>query len=120
MHRTFCRPHALLLGGLFLAVIVGARPGPLLAQIPASASTAITVPTGTTTRLQMSTKKAIKLVKNSRENVLGIKTIPGDPTGIDLTGQDGGVTHLELTDADGKVETFSIIVQADVEYLHSS
>ena len=34
-----------------------------------------------------------------------------------MTGQDAGITHLELTDVDGKTETFDIIVQADVEFL---
>ena len=118
MHRTLCRPRALLLGGLLLALLATGRPDPLQAQIPApTGSTPMIVPSGTTTRLQMSTKKAIKLVKSSRENVLGIKAPPGDPTTVELTGQEAGITHLELTDVDGKTETFDIIVQADVEFL---
>ena len=117
MHHTLFRPRALLLGGLLLALLAGGRPGPLQAQLPLLDTAAITVPTGTTQRLQMSTKKEIKNVTNSRENVLGVKKVPGDPTRIDLLGQDAGISHLELTDVDGKVEKFDIIVQADVEFL---
>ncbi len=117
MHHTLFRTRALLLGGLLLALLAGGRPGPLQAQLPLLDTAAITVPTGTTQRLQMSTKKEIKNVTNSRENVLGVKKVPGDPTRIDLLGQDAGISHLELTDADGKVEKFDIIVQADVEFL---
>ncbi len=65
----------------------------------------------------MSSKKEIKTVTNSRENVLNVKKVTGDPTRIELTGQDAGITHLELTDVDGKTETFEVIVQADVEFL---
>jgi pilus assembly protein CpaC len=117
MHRTLFRPRALLIGGLLFALLAAARPGPVRAQLPLLNTTAITVPTGTTTRLQMSTKKAIKLVRNSKESVLGVKAVPGDPTRVELTGQDAGITHLELTDVDDKVEAFDVIVQADVEFL---
>ena len=77
------------------------------------------VPIGGTVPLQLSTKKAISLVKNAKEDVLGIKTVPGDPTRVLLTGQTAGITHLDLTDVDGKVESFQVTVQLDVEYLRT-
>jgi pilus assembly protein CpaC len=117
MHRTLYRPWALLLGGLLLALLASGRPEPSQAQIPAPTSTPLIVPTGSKTRLQMTTKKAIKLVNNTKDNVLGIKKVEGDPTSIELTGQDAGITHLELTDVDGKMESYDVIVQVDVEFL---
>ena len=117
MHRTLSRPRALLLGGLLFALLASGRPEALRAQLPLLDTTAITVPAGTTKRLQMGSKKEIKNVTNSKENVLNVKKVPGDPTRIEVTGQDAGITHLELTDVDGKTETFDIIVQADVEFL---
>src|ERR1700676_4252174 len=100
MHRTLFRPRALLLGALALALLLSGGPAP--AHIPGTSGSALTVPIGGTVPLQMTTKKAISLVKNSKEDVLGVKTVPGDPTRVLLTGQTAGITHVELTDVDGK------------------
>ena len=40
----------------------------------------------------MSTKKEIKNVTNSRENVLNVKPVKGDPTRVELIGQDSGIS----------------------------
>ncbi len=69
--------------------------------------------------LQMSTRKAISLVKNTKEEVLGVKTVPGDPSRVLLTGTTAGLTHVDLTDVDGKIEGFDVTVQQDVEYLRT-
>ena len=119
MHRTLCRPRNLLLGGLLLALLVCGRPEALKAQIPGTSGNALTVPIGGTIPLQMATKKAISLVKNGNDKVLGIKTIPGDPMRVLLTGQQAGITHIELTDVDGKMEGYEVSVQLDVEYLRT-
>jgi pilus assembly protein CpaC len=77
------------------------------------------VPIGGAVPLQLSTKKAISLVRNTKENVIEIKTVPGDPTQVRLIGREAGLTTVELTDADGKVEKFDVLVQLDIEYLRT-
>ena len=117
MHHTHFRPRNLLLGGLLLALFLVGRPDALTAQIPGTSGSALMVPIGGTVPLQMNTKKAISLVKNTKEDVLGIKTVPGDPTRVLLTGTTAGLTHVDLTDVDGKVEGYDVTVQLDVEFL---
>ena len=119
MHRTFCRPRNFLLGGLLLALLVSGRPESLNAQIPGTTGSSLIVPIGGTVPVQMTTKKAITLVKNSKEDVLGIKTVPGDPKRVNLVGLAAGLTHIELTDEDGKVESYDVTVQLDVEFLRT-
>lgn len=119
MHHTHFRPRDLLLGGLLLALFLVGRPAALTAQIPGTSGSALMVPIGGTVPLQMTTKKAISLVKNTKEDVLGIKTVPGDPSRVLLTGTTAGITHVDLTDVDGKVEGFDVTVQLDVEYLRT-
>ncbi len=120
MHHTHFRPRNLLLGGLLLALFLVGRPDALTAQIPGTSGSALMVPIGGTVPLQMTTKKAISLVKNTKEEVLGIKTVPGDPTRVLLTGTTAGITHVDLTDVDGRVEGYDVTVQLDVEYLRSA
>ena len=119
MHRTLCRPRNFLLGGLLLALLVSGRPESLNAQIPGTSGSSLTVPIGGAVPLQMSTKKAIALVKNSKEDVLGVKTVAGDPKRVILIGLAAGVTHIELTDVDGKVDSYDVTVQLDVEFLRT-
>jgi pilus assembly protein CpaC len=119
MHRTFCRPRNFLLGGLLLALLVSGRPESLNAQIPGTTGSSLIVPIGGTVPVQMTTKKAITLVKNSKEDVLGIKTVPGDPKRVNVVGLAAGLTHIELTDEDGKVESYDVTVQLDVEFLRT-
>jgi pilus assembly protein CpaC len=119
MHRTLCRPRNLLLGGLLIALLVSGRPESLNAQIPGTSGSSLTVPIGSSVPLQMTTKKAISLVKNTREEVLGVKTVQGDPKRVILIGKTAGVSHVELTDEDGKVESYDVSVQLDVEALRT-
>ena len=119
MHRTLCRPRNLLLGGLLIALLVSGRPDSLNAQIPGTSGSSLIVPIGGTVPLQMSTKKAISLVKNSKEDVLGVKTVPGDPKRVNLVGLAAGLSHVELTDEDNKVDSYDVTVQLDVEFLRT-
>lgn len=117
MHRILSR-NALPLWSLVLAVIAMAGGGARTpAQQPSTRPSALIVPTNGTLKLQMSNKQKIKTVTNPKENVISLRTLQGDPTTILVTGQQDGVTHIELEDADGKKETYEVIVQADVEYL---
>ncbi len=119
MHRTLCRPRNFLLGGLLLALLVSGRPESLNAQIPGTSGSSLTVPIGGAVPVQMTTKKAITLVKNSKEDVLGVKTVPGDPKRVNLIGLAAGLSHVDLTDEDGKVDSYDVTVQLDVEFLRT-
>jgi pilus assembly protein CpaC len=119
MHRTLCRPRNFLLGGLLLALLVSGRPESLNAQIPGTSGSSLIVPIGGSVPLQMSTNKAISLVKNSKEDVLSVKTVPGDPKRVILIGVTAGVSHVELTDEGGKVDSYDVTVQLDVEALRT-
>ncbi len=114
MHRTLHGRPALLVGGLILGLLcstAAAQPPAPLPGVP------LVVPAGTKPRLQMTTKKDIKSIKNTRENVLTFRQVPGDPSTIELIPGDAGVTQLTLTDVDGKTDTYDVLVQADVEFL---
>ncbi len=87
------------------------------AQEPSPEPAPLIVPLGSTVKLQMSKKQKIKTVTNPKENIISIRTLAGDPTTVLLTGQQDGVTHVELEDTDGNKETREVIVQVDVEYL---
>jgi len=78
---------------------------------------ALIVPIGGTVRLQMQSKKPIKNVENSKDSVVNIRTVVGDPTTVLLTGQQPDATIIELTDAADHKEKYEVIVQLDVEYL---
>ena len=43
----------------------------------------------------------------------------GDPKRVNLIGLTAGVSHVEVTDEDGKVESYDVTVQLDVEFLRS-
>lgn len=117
MHRILNRT-ALPWRSLVLAMIVTAGGGARTpAQQPSTQPSALIVPTNGTIKLQMSKKQKIKTVTNPKENVVSLRTMQGDPTTILVTGQQDGVTHIEMEDTDGNKETHEVIVQADVEYL---
>jgi pilus assembly protein CpaC len=77
------------------------------------------VPLNGTVRLQMSNKQPIHKVVNPKENAVAIRSIPGDPTTVLLIGQEPDVTRIQLTDFDGRTESYEVIVQADVEHLRT-
>jgi pilus assembly protein CpaC len=119
MHRTNRVPYqafAGLLAGLLLASLpqTAAR-----AQAPPAtpSASALIVPINGTVQIQMSTKKRIANILNSRDSVARTQPVIGDPTKILVTGLEAGVTHITLTDEDKKVEELDIVVQQDVEFL---
>jgi pilus assembly protein CpaC len=119
MHRTNRVPYqafAGLLAGLLLASLpqTAAR-----AQAPPAtpSASALIVPINGTVQIQMSTKKRIASILNSRDSVARTQPVIGDPTKILVTGLEAGVTHITLTDEDKKVEELDIVVQQDVEFL---
>jgi pilus assembly protein CpaC len=115
MHRT-TRWFGPLAGGILAALLV-ALPAGRAQDLPRGS--AVLVPLNGTLRLQMSTRRPISRVVNPKENALTIRTIVGDPTTVLLVGQQPDVTQVELTDVDGRRETYEVIVQADIEYLRT-
>jgi pilus assembly protein CpaC len=81
--------------------------------------TPILVPLGGIKEVQMTTKKAIKKAEVKRDGIVNIKPVPGDPTKITLVGVAPETTTLELTDENGKTESYLVIVQRDVENLRA-
>src|SRR5260370_42368331 len=110
MHRTLFRPRTLLMGSLALALLLAARPDAGVAQIPGTTGAALPVPINGSVKLQLSTKKPIKLVKVAKDNILAVKTVNGDPTAVWLTGQEAGQTTVDLTSEDDKTEHFQVDV----------
>jgi pilus assembly protein CpaC len=94
----------------------------LASALPVSAQgrgTALIIPLNGVQRLQMTTRKPIARVTNNKENAINIRTVVGDPTTVLIIGQQPDVARVELIDADGKTETYEVIVQADIEYLRT-
>jgi pilus assembly protein CpaC len=120
MHRTN-RVLYPAFAGLFLGLLLSGLPmATARAQAPkAAAGPALILAINGTQSIQMSTKKKIKSATNSRDTVARIQEVPGSPDKILITGLDAGVSHLTLTDEDGKVEEIDVVVQTDVEYLRT-
>lgn len=119
MHRIFRRT-APSWGGLILTLIGVIGGGVSIpAQEPTPQPTPLIVPVNNTIRLQMSKKQKIKTVTNPKENVVSLRTLEGDPTTILITGQQDGVTRIELEDAEGTKESYEVIVQPDIDYLRA-
>jgi pilus assembly protein CpaC len=116
MHRTKSMRRALL-GGLVLALLAGGLPQAGKAQDAGKLGSVIIVPLNGTARLQMTTKKPIRNVTVPKEGVVMVRTIAGNPTEVLLIGQAPDVVRIELTDEDGKKETYEVIVQLDIENL---
>jgi pilus assembly protein CpaC len=117
MHRTTCRfwpPAWGVLLALLACGVTGAR-----AQDAVPRSSAVLVPLNGTVRLQMSNKAPIARVVNPKENAVALRTVPGDPTTVLVIGQQPDVTRIELTDVNGRTETYEVIVQANIEYLRT-
>jgi pilus assembly protein CpaC len=91
--------------------VVTIRPSPIH-----PGSRTILVPISATVPLQMSGKKEIKSAVNPKESVLIVTPKEGDPTTVLLNGRETGTTQVTLTATDGTVETYSILVQLDLEY----
>ena len=52
-----------------------------------------------------------------KAEIARISSVIGDPTHVLIAGLQPGLARVSLTDADGKTETFDVVVQLDVEYL---
>jgi pilus assembly protein CpaC len=79
----------------------------------------LTVPIGSSVRLQMKDKKPISTVVNPKENVAYVQPIEGDPKTVLVTGREAGSVRVTLTAADGTSETYDVLVQFDVEFLRT-
>ncbi len=83
-----------------------------------SRPTSVIVSQGGTTRQQMKSRKPIKTVTTkSKENAITICQVQDDPTTLLIAGKKLGGCQIEVSDADGRKETWEIIVQLDPEYL---
>jgi pilus assembly protein CpaC len=127
MHRTKRRSRfaawgvflGLVLGGTAGGGAWGQEPMPMAPPRPgaAGAAGAIIVPINGTQILRMSTNKAIAKADNSRDTVAQVRPVEGDPRRVLVIGLEPGITQITLTDVDGAVEKFEVVVQFDVEYL---
>lgn len=108
---------SLVVGG---ASATGQEPAPPPRTDPAAAKYVgtILVPIGGSQQLTMTTKKKISNVFLSGEGVAQVAPTP-EPTALVVRGMSSGTVRLELTDVDGKKESYEIIVQLDIAYLKS-
>jgi pilus assembly protein CpaC len=108
----------MLVRAALLALLIWA-PGIGKAQPAGTSGAALIVPINGTIKLQLTSKKLISKVESSRDGVISIRTVVGDPSTILVTGLQPELTELTLTDVDGKTEKYQVIVQLDVEYLRT-
>lgn len=81
---------------------------------------AVLVPIGASVRLETKNKKLVTNVKILRgEQFLRAEVDAIDPRIVILVGRAQGSALLEVTDADRGVETYEIVIQADIEQLRS-
>jgi Flp pilus assembly secretin CpaC len=116
MHRA-TRSFLFLVGALL--VLAAGSSASVRARDALPRARAVIVPLNATVRLQMSNKQPIRRIVNPKENALGVRTIAADPTTVLLIGQQPDVTRIELTDVNGRTETYEVIVQSDIEYLRT-
>jgi pilus assembly protein CpaC len=114
MPRTIGRTRSLCWGTMLALSMCGLAS---FCQAQPAALPTILVPLGGTKDVQMTTKKAIAKVEAKRDGVISVRPVPGDPSTVRLIGQSAESTVLDLTDENGKVESFLVIVQRDVENL---
>jgi pilus assembly protein CpaC len=117
MHRKLCRPGTLLRAALL--ALLYAAPAPCNAQPAGTAGPSLIVPINGTVKLHLTSNKPISKVESTRDGVVSIRTVVGDPTTVLITGVQPDLTGLTVTDVDGNQEKFLIIVQLDVEYLRT-
>jgi pilus assembly protein CpaC len=108
--------------GLVLGLLLGGLPATVARAQPAPAApgtNALIVPINGTQLIRMTTGKRIKTAFNQKENIARVQAVLGSPEKVSITGVEAGVTHVTLTDEDGKTEEFDVIVQIDVEFLRT-
>jgi pilus assembly protein CpaC len=106
-----------LFGGAFLLALTLIGTNVCHAQDEGKVIGTVIVPLGATKDLQMTTKKPIKDVKVNKPQPLAIQPAVGDPSRLLLTGMLVDQVRMILTDRDGAIEIYDVVVQIDVEYL---
>src|SRR6266849_8424904 len=112
LYRTFW---GVLRALLFGAVCVAGQP--TIAQ-PAPVEVnpnAIVIPINGTYLLGAPSKKKLKKAVNTKDNVVRVQPVDGDPFHVLLTGLEPGISKVTLTDEEDKAADFDIAVQIDVE-----
>jgi hypothetical protein len=104
-----------LCGALVLALLAGVPAG---AEQPRRGtegrSCSLFVPVDGAIRLQMSTKRPVRTVVNSKEAVLDIRAHINDPSLVVVVGLQPGLSEITMTDVDGKTETVRVVVPMDI------
>jgi pilus assembly protein CpaC len=83
----------------------------------AATGSAINLTIGGQVRFQMQSKKAIREAVVGNDRVVTVLKFEGDPTSLVLIGRTAGNSTLELTAADGSRESYTVVVQRDLELL---
>jgi pilus assembly protein CpaC len=105
----------LLVGVVALMLITA---GTVKAQ-PLDRSGSVIVPVGGAVRLQMKTKKLIKVVFVTKPGILAVEADAANPAYVILRGAAPGTATIELTDVDGVKETYEVVVQTDIDLLRN-
>lgn len=132
MHRTNRVPQptfllmllGLALGSLAAGAALRAQeqaPPPRVQESAPAISGTIRVPIGSNRPLQMRGKKEIRTVNNPRPDIATVQPVQEDNTTVMIIGRQTGATRITLTAADEKrtEETYEIVVELDVEFLHT-
>src|SRR5713101_3252633 len=122
MHRT--RVLYRSFWGVLLALLLGAvcAAGEIAVgqQAPVEVTpNAIVIPINGTYLLGAPSKKKLKKAVNTKDNVVRVQPVDGDPFHVLLTGLEPGIAKVTLTDEDDKNFEYDVVVQFDVEYLKS-
>ncbi len=125
MHRKFTW-RALLKASLLAAGLIVGSPTatthgqeklPPMAKADQSGGVVVTI--GGQSRLQMRTKKPIRRADNENDRIVQVLGDATDPTVILLIGRAAGTSRIDLTDSDGNRESYTVIVQRDMEMLRN-
>ncbi len=104
-----------MLGLVVLCLLSG---GTAQAQ-PIDRNGTVIVPVGGVVRLQMKSKKLIKVVVVEKPNIVVVEQDAADPHIVLLRGMAPGASRIELTDDAGGKESYEIVVQTDVDLLRN-
>src|SRR5260370_37317594 len=116
LYRTFW---GVLLALLFGAVCVAGettigQPAPVEVN-----PNAIVIPINGTYMLGAPSKKKLKKAVNTKDSVVRVQPVDGDPFHVLLTGIEPGISKVTLSDEEDKTTDYDVVVQFDVEYLKS-
>lgn len=93
------------------------RPPATPPMVTLDKSGAIPVTIGGQVRFQMKGAKPIKEAFNENDRVVQVLSDTSDPSKVILIGRAAGTSKLELTDTAGNKESYTVIVQRDMELL---